>query len=83
MGVARRMREHTRQIGKIIGFAEVSTISIETNFEFVVNVRDCQQIVGKYLVGQNFGGQNCRKFGLVPKILSVDGMLFHWLKMRS
>ena len=24
----------------------------------------------KYLIGQNFGGQNCRNFELVPKFLS-------------
>ena len=25
-----------------------------------------------YLIGQNFGGQKCRKFGFVPKILSAE-----------
>ena len=25
-----------------------------------------------YLIGQNFGGQNCRKYDLLPKILSAE-----------
>ena len=26
----------------------------------------------RYLIGQKFGGQNCRKFGLAPKVLSAE-----------
>ena len=28
----------------------------------------------KCLIGQKFGGHNCRKFGLVPKIMSAENL---------
>ena len=34
----------------------------------------------KYLIGQNFGGQKCRKSGLLPKILSAE--IFYRLKFK-
>ena len=29
----------------------------------------------RYLIGQNFGGQNCRKSDLLPKILSAENFV--------
>ena len=47
------------------------------NLKMELLIKKKKRVIGegertRYLIGQKFGGQNCRKFRLVPKILSAE-----------